>query len=99
MNVYYTTTEEDLLLTVTKKPDPTAVDQTPVLVTTGVMASIVPSGTPKGAFSSTIAATGYSGAVDISSLAAGTYDCYVQANDPDNPGRSAIKLAGSFMVR
>lgn len=98
MNVYYSGTGDYVLLFVGKKSGPGNAPTYPV--TTGIQTSIVPTGspTPTSGWLPTSTANG-APAVDITSLAPGTYDLYVKVADPDNPGRYPIDLAGSFMVK
>ena len=96
MNVYINGTGDYLLISVTKKSGPGSASSKSI--TSGVSASIVPTGTAYGSFTATSFANGFP-AVDISNLGVGTYDCYVKITDPDNPGRFPIELAGSFQIK
>ena len=94
MNTYPVGTGEYVYVSVVKTNPSSDIPQS---VSSGVTASVVPTGTSPGSFTATTLADGYP-AIDISTLAAGTYDVYVKATDPTT-GRGVIKLAGSIVLK
>jgi hypothetical protein len=94
VNTYPVGTGEYVYVSVTKRGPGAAPYQA---VTDGVMAAVVPVGDAPETFTPTTVADGYP-AVDISALAAGTYDVYVKATDPST-GRTPIIRAGTILMK
>ena len=97
MNIYYAGTGDYVYLSVSKKTGPG--NAPTVTINTGISAVLVATGspTPSSGWNPVSFANG-SPAIDISSLAVGTYDVYVRITDPDT-GRFPIEKAGTIQIQ